>query len=194
MAPDPRIFALGNVRREVPLDWWRARGREEPDIDFAVTVAPGVHVELLGWGNFLVPGGEGEAPVPGSGGWVAVWAQSDPNDCFHCCNHIERVAALADMLSDLDGYIERRAAEMAAPAIEAAQADAVGKVRAAEADAQRWKDCNTELERQIRPLRQRLERSRAESRQNAEIGAAAISRADALERELAERDATDGTR
>jgi ATP-dependent Clp protease ATP-binding subunit ClpA len=99
--------------------------------------------------------------------------------------------SLQATIADLDGYIERRAAELAKPAVEEARADADGKVRAAEADAQRWKDCNTELERQILPLRQRLERSRAESRQNAEIAAAAISRADGLERELAGRDAAE---
>lgn len=159
---------------------------------------------------------------------------------------------LAAMIADLKGYIERRAAELAAPAIEAARAEADEKVRVAEDDAQRWKDCNAELERQIRarflprnvvprlsdrkqPAKiastlvavdlwheaghdckrcpqpgpdeyvihdylehQRsaariAEGARAESRQNAEIAAAAISRADALARELAEQDAAKET-
>lgn len=90
---------------------------------------------------------------------------------------------LETMIAGLDAHIERRAREIAQPLIDAAQAEAREAVGAARADARRWKDCNDELRRRIASLERRLETTRArladaqaESRQNAEIAAAALDR------------------
>jgi hypothetical protein len=93
---------------------------------------------------------------------------------------------LTVIIADLDGYIERRAAEMAAPKIAEAE-------RSIEFAGHRVSDLQQEFERERDAMKQRLLRSaehlavaKAESRQNAEIAAAAIDRAKELERQLAE--------
>lgn len=93
---------------------------------------------------------------------------------------------LTVIIADLDGYIERRAAEMAAPVIADFE-------RSREACDVRVPDLQREfgrqaasLERQLESLRGQLTAAKAESRQNAEIAAAAIDRAKELERQLAE--------
>jgi hypothetical protein len=75
---------------------------------------------------------------------------------------------LRTMIADLDGYIDRRAAELAEQRVADVAADCIrqveianGRTGEAEADAQRWKDCNTELRRRLEGLDRGLARSRA---------------------------------
>lgn len=58
---------------------------------------------------------------------------------------------------DLDAYLERRAIEIAAPRIVAAEDAAAAKVRAAEARAQRAEDLVAELRRQYEGLENALD-------------------------------------
>jgi hypothetical protein len=58
---------------------------------------------------------------------------------------------------DLDAYLERRAIEIAAPRIVAAEDAALVKVRAAEARAQRAEDLVAELRRHVRAYEDRLD-------------------------------------
>jgi hypothetical protein len=58
---------------------------------------------------------------------------------------------------DLDAYLERRAIEIAAPGIVAAEDAAAVKVRAAEARAQRAEDLVAELRRHVRAYEDRLD-------------------------------------
>lgn len=74
---------------------------------------------------------------------------------------------LIAMITDLDGYIGRRAEEMAAPLIAEAVARAQERVNEAQAetgeqkaDAQRWKDVNTELGRRISAMERQVTRWR----------------------------------
>jgi hypothetical protein len=85
---------------------------------------------------------------------------------------VQRTLAL--MLADLEGFIERKAREVAAPLIEQADAIAEERVREADQRTQRQADLVAELRRQAAFLRRQLDQSRAESRQNAEIAAAAL--------------------
>lgn len=62
----------------------------------------------------------------------------------------ELAATLAAMISDLDGYITRKAEAIAAPVIAAAQEAALEPAAEARADAQRWEDVCKELRRRIR--------------------------------------------
>jgi hypothetical protein len=66
------------------------------------------------------------------------------------------LATLKAMIADLDGYIDRRAHDVAVPLV--AQAESVAmtcvlevqnQLGEARFDAQRWKDCNTELGRRL---------------------------------------------
>lgn len=72
----------------------------------------------------------------------------------------EFAATLAAMIADLDGYITRKAEAIAAPVIAAAQQEALQPAAEAQADAQRWKDVNTELGRRIAALQRNLDASR----------------------------------
>lgn len=72
----------------------------------------------------------------------------------------ELAATLAAMIADLDGYITRKAEVIAAPVIAAAQEAALEPAAEAQADAQRWKDVNTELGRRIAALQRNLDASR----------------------------------
>jgi hypothetical protein len=98
----------------------------------------------------------------------------------------ESAAGLARMLADLEGFIERRAAEMAAPLIEECE-------RSRQTVDTRIPDLQQEhgrqiaaLDRQLARTWRQLEAAKAESRQNAGIAAAATGRATELERQLAE--------
>lgn len=72
-----------------------------------------------------------------------------------------RFDAVTGMAADLDGYIERRATELTEPIVEEARKAAAVTIRAAEADALRWKDLNAELGRQIKVLETQLDRKGA---------------------------------
>lgn len=73
----------------------------------------------------------------------------------------ERLAAdLRAATADLDGYIQRRAAEMAAPLIEEARDQAAAEVAGARADAQRKDDLIAELRRRVQALERQCERWR----------------------------------
>lgn len=73
----------------------------------------------------------------------------------------ERVPPAVDRLEavtrDLDAYLERRAVEIAAPRIVAAEDAALARVRAAEARAQRAEDLVDELRRHVRAYEDRLD-------------------------------------
>jgi hypothetical protein len=58
-------------------------------------------------------------------------------------------AVLAGMISDLDGHIGRRAAELTAPLIEEARAGAAAAAASARSDVQRKDDLVAELRRRI---------------------------------------------
>lgn len=62
------------------------------------------------------------------------------------------LSQLATMIADLDSYIERRAAERAAPAIDAARAEAADTVRQADAELTRRADLVAELRRRVKIL------------------------------------------
>lgn len=59
---------------------------------------------------------------------------------------------VADIVANLDAYIDRRAAQLAQPLIDAAQADADAKVHAARMELQRKEDLLDELRRQLKVL------------------------------------------
>ena len=94
--------------------------------------------------------------------------------------------SLQATVADLDGYIARKAAELAAPAIEEAERSALRFDERAVDLREEFGRMVRHLESQLASARRRLEAASAESRQNAEIAAAAIDRADALERQLRE--------
>ncbi|MGI8333450.1 hypothetical protein ACRYCC_26155 [Actinomadura scrupuli] len=84
----------------------------------------------------------------------------------------EQLDTLSQITKDLDGYLERRAAELAQPLIDKANAAAAERVREAEAEVTRQTDLVTELRRQIAPAdryRQRVEdaEQRAEAAETA---------------------------
>ena len=83
---------------------------------------------------------------------------------------------LALLLADLEGFIERRAADLAAPAIEAAE-------RARASAECRIPDMQREFQRRIEALQRQLARAKAESVSNAGIAARALDRVAELERE-----------
>ena len=68
---------------------------------------------------------------------------------------------LHKMIGDLDGYIGRRASELAAPLIEQARAEARAEIAEAVAQNQRITDLAEELKRRMGPLQQRSDESRA---------------------------------
>lgn len=63
----------------------------------------------------------------------------------------DQIAALEKITSDLDGYLERRAAELAAPLIEQAEEHAAECLGKAEFEARRQADLVAELRRQLKP-------------------------------------------
>lgn len=69
--------------------------------------------------------------------------------------------ALAPALADLEGYIERRAAELAKPLIDEVRHQASKRVREADKETERQADLVLELRRQIKPLNQMVERAEA---------------------------------
>jgi hypothetical protein len=73
------------------------------------------------------------------------------------------LATLKAMIADLDGYIDRRAHDIAVPLVAQAEADAMAQVLAAERDAERWKDLNDELRRRLKPLQRQADEA-AEAR------------------------------
>lgn len=73
-AGEPRLWFLslapaGEPSREIPLDWWLARGRGRPPLEFAVELGrPGMRVTVMGTGDFSLPGG-----AAGYGTVIAAW-------------------------------------------------------------------------------------------------------------------------
>lgn len=70
----PRLFFLslaprGTPSRELPTGW---RDLDAGDPTFAVEVAPGVRVALLGTGDFILPDGALER-----GAGIAVWTEAE---------------------------------------------------------------------------------------------------------------------
>lgn len=70
----------------------------------------------------------------------------------------ETLARLQVILADLDGYITRRAEEVAEPLIRQARAEAALQARAAEFETQRQIDLVRELRRRLTSADRRLER------------------------------------
>ncbi|MEV0584074.1 hypothetical protein [Nonomuraea sp. NPDC050310] len=79
---------------------------------------------------------------------------------------------LRAMISDLDGYIERRAAELAAPIVAKAQEEAAAEVQGARGLQQRAEDLNVELRRMLKVRDRQVERAR----ERAEHAEAAVAR------------------
>lgn len=75
-------------------------------------------------------------------------------------------ARLQDMIGDLQGYIDRRAAELAAPHIAEAGVRAGEEVADARAKQQRAEDLVAELRRQLTSLGRQLDRYRQENEQD----------------------------
>ena len=80
------------------------------------------------------------------------------------------------MIRDLDAHIERRAQEIAGPAVIAAEADALRRVTEAQDEARRWEYCNAELRRILAARDRQLASARAEAQTNGEKAAAALER------------------
>ena len=74
-----------------------------------------------------------------------------------------RAPTLAAMIADLDGYIERHAAELAEPKIDVAQAAAAKEVRLARLETQRQEDLVKELRRRLIAQERIAGRLRAEA-------------------------------
>jgi hypothetical protein len=72
----------------------------------------------------------------------------------------QRYGSLPAMLADLDGYISRRAAEVAAPEVEAARQRAVAAESAAQIADQRRGDLGAELTRRLAAQVVQLDRLR----------------------------------
>jgi hypothetical protein len=62
------------------------------------------------------------------------------------------------MIADLDGYIDRRAAGMAAPLIEEARAEAAREVAAARQETERKEDLIAEYRRRVKVMERQLDR------------------------------------
>lgn len=70
------------------------------------------------------------------------------------------VDQMAAMIADLDGYIARRAREIAQPMVRAAQDQASAQVGAAQRETERQRDLVTELGRRLGPADQQVEQIR----------------------------------
>jgi chromosome segregation ATPase len=93
---------------------------------------------------------------------------------------LERNAKWLDRVtSNLDNYIERRAAELAEPMIQQAEHDAEAAIRAADAKAQRQEDLLTEMRRQIVPLERHAESVQAVLKLCSEADSVAFAAAEA---------------
>jgi hypothetical protein len=89
---------------------------------------------------------------------------------------VAELVSLSHVAADLDGYIERRAAELATPLIEQAEARADERLRSAGHEVQRQVDLVAELRKTLEVRDRQLAAAKAESRQNAEIAAACLDR------------------
>ena len=69
---EPRIFQ-GTPLAGIPLKWHRSMREREPARDRATQVAPGVWVQVMAWGDFVMPDGR-----VGSGARIAVWDERRP--------------------------------------------------------------------------------------------------------------------
>ncbi|MEU6781473.1 hypothetical protein ABZ912_19895 [Nonomuraea angiospora] len=83
------------------------------------------------------------------------------------------LTTLRDMIANLQAHIDHRAAEIAAPRIAQAHADAFDEVKSAQGMQRRAEDLNVELRRQLRVL----QRQRTEYRERAEDAEAALATA-----------------
>lgn len=78
---EPRIFQ-GTPLREVQLKWLEGRyGTDRIDRSRATEVAPGIHVQVMSWGDQLMPDGR-----VSSGAQIAVWDERD-HACHVGCTH-----------------------------------------------------------------------------------------------------------
>lgn len=96
------------------------------------------------------------------------------------------LSELKGMTADLQGHIERRAAELAQPLIDQAREDAAVEVKSAQGMQQRAEDLNTELRRQLRPLGRQVDHYR----QRAETAEAANARVRQLHAETPHKPGT----
>ncbi|MGH3158658.1 MAG: hypothetical protein ACRDNF_19065 [Streptosporangiaceae bacterium] len=89
---------------------------------------------------------------------------------------------LRAVIADLEGYIERRAAELAAPGIEGAQEQAAAETRRLRAELARREDLVAELRRRIEGLEDRLDDLRIlhSERRDARVAARRQDRVGAL--------------
>lgn len=72
----------------------------------------------------------------------------------------EQINALTAITADLDGYLERRANELAQPLIEKAYDEATRRISEAEFEVTRQNDLIAELRRQIKPLARHVDQCR----------------------------------
>lgn len=70
----------------------------------------------------------------------------------------DQIAALSAITTNLDAYLERRAAELAQPLIEKANAEAAERVREAEFEVTRYLDLVAEQRRHIERAERRIDR------------------------------------
>lgn len=76
----------------------------------------------------------------------------------------DALTRLRDCLADLEGYVTRRATELAAPLIEIAQAEAAALVKSAEFEAQRQIDLVRELRRRLAAIERQTAQAEAARR------------------------------
>ena len=69
----------------------------------------------------------------------------------------EAADRLAAMIADLEGFIDRRAAVLAAPLIEEARAEAAGQFAAARHEVERKEDLIAEYRRQVKVMERQLD-------------------------------------
>lgn len=72
---DPRAFLLSRKPVEVPFSWLVQQGKEIPEPEGAIEVAPGVRVALLGCGDLYMPDGTTRA-----GALVVAWQDEAVTD------------------------------------------------------------------------------------------------------------------
>ncbi|MFB4285678.1 hypothetical protein ACBJ59_61200 [Nonomuraea sp. MTCD27] len=90
----------------------------------------------------------------------------DLEDTAHRIRQENLLNRLGNMLADLDGFVERRAAEVAAPHIAETGVAAGLEVQAARDAQQRAEDLTAELRRQLTSLERQIDRYRQENEQD----------------------------
>lgn len=75
----PKVYVIRTTGafQQVPLDWRDKHGERAPDPDQSVQVADGVRIQVIGWGDTIVPAGPpGSGIRIAAGAEIAVW--TDP--------------------------------------------------------------------------------------------------------------------